>query len=116
MPDRATFQYKGDQGIAGMTDELAEALSAFDASQSGVVHTSDLVAGAKALREARGRSHGRSAAGWVITELRFRFKEGKRTQNPSVPCRRHGHGHSDFKLAKSRGAYSTLGALALDIR
>ena len=48
--DRASFMYgSNDQ----MTSEVKDALSAFDLNKTGSVSTSELVAGAKALQEAR---------------------------------------------------------------
>ena len=48
--DRASFMYSSNDQ---MTSEVKDALSAFDLNKTGSVSTSELVAGAKALQEAR---------------------------------------------------------------
>ena len=53
--DRASFMYSSNDQ---MTSEVKDALSAFDLDKTGRVSTSELVAGAKALQEVRGRGSG----------------------------------------------------------
>ena len=53
--DRASFMYSSNDQ---MTSEVKDALSAFDLDKTGRVTTSELVAGAKALQEARSRGGG----------------------------------------------------------
>ena len=47
---RASFVYENNESFS---DEIKEALASFDLNKSGMVHTSELVAGAKALEEVR---------------------------------------------------------------